>query len=300
MCLNSTYLYPALIHPTMNEFFRTHFGLVITFLGILLATSIVAYIMDRISKRFIEKAIKLIKGDPINYHFLRHFLSGVIYVIGISWAISSVPSLKAIATSLLGAAGILAVAIGLASQNALSNIISGIFIVIFKPFSINDRLRLRDNKLSGFVEDITLRHTIIRDFENRRIIIPNSVINQEIIINADFADDKICTFFEITVDVKSDIDLVKSILFDEAIKHPLRCDNRTPEDIEKGKPEILVRVIRIDEYGIRLRTWVWAKNSGDSFIISCDLFESVKKRFDQAEIRMPQVPQIKASNAEEV
>lgn len=284
----------------MNEFFRTHFGLVVTFLGILLATSIVAYIMDRISKRFIEKAIKLIKGDPINYHFLRHFLSGVIYVIGIGWAISSVPSLKAIATSLLGAAGILAVAIGLASQNALSNIISGIFIVIFKPFSINDRLRLRDNKLSGQVEDITLRHTIIRDFENRRIIIPNSVINQEIIINADFADDKICAWFEITVDVKSDIDLVKSILSDEALKHPLRCDNRTLDDIENGKPEILVRVIRIDEYGIRVRAWVWAKNSADAFVISCDMFESVKKRFDQAGINVPQVPQIKASNAEGV
>jgi small conductance mechanosensitive channel len=221
-------------------------------------------------------------------------------VVGISWAISSVPSLKAIASSLLGAAGILAVAIGLASQNALSNIISGIFIVIFKPFSINDRLRLRDNSLSGLVEDITLRHTIIRDFENRRIIIPNSIINQEIIINADFADDKICTWFEITVDTQSDIDLVKNILHEEGMQHPLRVDNRTAEDIEKGKPELLVRVLRVDEYGIRLRAWVWAKNSADSFIISCDLYESVKKRFDQAGISVPQVPKLKASKSEDV
>lgn len=282
----------------MNEVLSARIETVGTFLGILIATVIAAYLVDRASKRFIEKALKLIKGDPINYHFLRHFLSGLIYVIGIGMAIASVPSLKAVASSLLGAAGILAVAIGLASQNALSNIVSGIFIVIFKPFSINDRLRLRDNKLSGQVEDITLRHTIIRDFENRRIIIPNSVISQEIIINADFADDKICTWFEITVDIHSDIDLVKKIMAEEALKHPLHCDNRKPEDIEKGKPEILVRVLRIDEYGIRLRAWVWAKDSADAFIVSCDLFETVKKRFDEQGIIIPQVPQIKAKSIE--
>lgn len=284
----------------MNEVLAARLEIIGTFIGIIIATMIVAYIVDRASKRFIGKALKLIKGDPINYYFLRHFLSGLVYVIGISMAIASVPSLKAVASSLLGAAGILAIAIGLASQNALSNIVSGIFIVIFKPFSINDRLRLRDNKLSGQVEDITLRHTIIRDFENRRIIIPNSVINQEIIVNADFADDKICTWFEISVDVKSDIDLVKKILFDEALQHPLRVDYRTPEDIINGKPEVLVRVIRIDEYGIRVRAWVWAKNSADAFVISCDMFESVKKRFDQANVLVPQIPQIRTAKIEEV
>ncbi|HOY18564.1 MAG TPA: mechanosensitive ion channel family protein [Haliscomenobacter sp.] len=284
----------------MNEFLSAHIGTVGAFVGILLGTSIVAYIMDGVSKRFIEKATKLIKGDPIHYHFLRHFLSGLIYVIGISWAISAVPSLKAIATSILGAAGILAIAIGLASQNALSNIVSGIFIVIFKPFSINDRLRIRDNTLSGVVEDITLRHTVIRDFENRRIIIPNSVINQEIIINADFGDDKICKWFEIAVDTQTNIDLAKDILCEEALKHPLRVDNRKPEDIEKGKPEITVKVLRVDEYGIRLRAWIWAKDSTDAFTISCDMYESVKKRFDAAGISVPQVPKLKVPGAEEL
>ncbi|AEE52879.1 mechanosensitive ion channel family protein [Haliscomenobacter hydrossis] len=284
----------------MNEFLSAHIGTVGAFVGILLGTSIVAYIMDGVSKRFIEKATKLIKGDPIHYHFLRHFLSGVIYVIGISWAISAVPSLKAIATSLLGAAGILAIAIGLASQNALSNIVSGIFIVIFKPFSINDRLRIRDNTLSGVVEDITLRHTVIRDFENRRIIIPNSVINQEIIINADFGDDKICTWFEIAVDTNTNIDLAKDILCEEALKHPLRVDNRKHEEIVNGKSEITVKVLRVNEYGIRLRAWIWAKDSADAFNISCDMYESVKKRFDEVGISIPQVPKLKVPGTEEL
>jgi len=283
----------------MNELLSARLEIIGAFIGILLLTALVAYIMDGVSKRFIENATKLIKGDPIHYFFLRHFLSGLIYVIGISWAISSVPSLKALASSLLGAAGILAIAIGLASQNALSNVVSGIFIVIFKPFSINDRLRIHDNTMTGVVEDITLRHTVIRDFENRRIIIPNSVINQEVIVNADFGDDKICKWFEISVDTHTDIDLAKAILFEEALNHPLRIDTRKPEDIENGKPEVTVRVLRVDEYGIRFRAWIWAKNSADAFVISCDMYESVKKRFDQAGIEVPQVPRFNLPDTEE-
>jgi len=71
---------------------------------------------------------------------------------------------------MLAGAGILAVAVGFASQAALSNIISGVFVVIFKPFRVGDRLKI--NELTGVVEDITLRHTVIRDLENKRIIIP--------------------------------------------------------------------------------------------------------------------------------
>jgi len=100
------------------------------------------------------------------------------------------PNLRALASSFLAGAGILAVAVGFASQHALGNIISGVFIVIFKPFRVTDRVKLRE--LTGVVEDITLRHTIIRDFENKRIIIPNFLISEEIIVNSNFEDDRIC------------------------------------------------------------------------------------------------------------
>lgn len=95
-----------------------------------------------------------------------------------SWAVYETNALRTVATSLLAGAGILAVAVGFASQQALSNIVSGIMIVIFKPFRVNDRLNI-GTTFNGIVEDITLRHTVIRDFENKRIIVPNMVISQE-------------------------------------------------------------------------------------------------------------------------
>ena len=160
----------------------------VIFIASLAATLILAWLFNRLFSRFIKQSSIIIKNDPTNYQFLKHFISAIIYIVGLGVAVYSIPPLRNIATPLLGGAGILAVAIGFASQNALSNLISGVFIIMFKPFRVNDRLRIRDT-LAGIVEDITLRHTVIRDFENRRIIVPNSVMNQEIIINADFIAD---------------------------------------------------------------------------------------------------------------
>ncbi len=256
------------------------------FIGIFLATFLVAYIFNRLFKRFIKKSSLIMQNDPTNYQFLRHILSAIIYVLGFSWAIYSVPELKSVANSLLAGAGILAVAVGFASQHALSNVISGLFIVIFKPFRVNDRLRLR-NDLLGIVEDITLRHTVIRDFENRRILIPNAVISDEVIINSDFADENICLFFELRISYESDIDRVKAIIREEAMKHPLHLDVRKPEQIFAGEEVIKVRVIGLEEYFVKVRAWVWTKDNGHAWDLKCDLSEQVLKRFKEEGIEFP-------------
>ncbi len=273
----------------MTEFWQNKLITWGTFFGIIIGTLIVGWIVNRLFKRYINRSATIMNNDPTSYLFLRHSLRGLIYVLGFSLAAYSLPSLRGLAGSLVAGAGIFAVAIGFASQQALANIVSGLFIVIFKPYRVNDRLRLR-NTLVGMVEDITLRHTVIRDFENRRILIPNSVISEEVIINSDFADDKICKWLELTLIHDSDVDLAKAIMAEEAAAHPLHLDARTPEDIEAGKPEIMVRVIELNERGIRLRAYVWAKDTADAFAMSCDLLETIKKRFDEAGIRLTFLP----------
>ena len=123
------------------------------FLSIIIATVVCAFLINRFFLRLIRRSTHEMQNDPTNYQFLRHALNAIIYLVGFGIAIYTMPGLRALASSLLAGAGILAVAVGFASQHALSNIISGIFIVIFKPFRINDRLQVR--QLSGIVEDIT-------------------------------------------------------------------------------------------------------------------------------------------------
>jgi small-conductance mechanosensitive channel len=255
-------------------------------IGILILTFTVGYFFNRIFRRFLKKSSLMMRSDPTNYQFLRHAITAVIYMIGFGMAIFQIEELKAVAGSLLAGAGILAVAVGFASQHALSNIISGVFIILFKPYRINDRIVVKDT-LQGVVEDITLRHTVIRDFQNRRIVIPNSIISNEVIVNADLMDEKICRWVEIGISYDSDIQLAKEIMRDEALKHPLHIDNRSPEQIEQGDPEIVVRVIGFGESSVNLRAWVWAANQTDGFVLYCDLLESIKGRFDAEGIEIP-------------
>lgn len=256
-----------------------------TFLGIVAITILIGFLVNRFFVRLIRKSTEDMRNDATNYQFFRRVLVALIYIIGFSIAIYTMPNLRALASSLLAGAGILAVSVGFASQHALSNIISGFFIIIFKPFKINDRLKIRE--LMGVVEDITLRHVVIRDFENKRIIIPNSVISNEIIVNSDFVEDKICKWIDISISYDSDIDKAKEIMRDEVMNHKFHVDPRTPEQIENGDPEVPVRVVLLGDSSVNLRAWAWAKDSPDGFVMSCDLYESIKKRFDAEGIEIP-------------
>lgn len=252
--------------------------------GMFIATIIIASLISRFFKRMYKKPI-VQEHNPTNYLFLRHLSVGLIYTVGFGLALYQLPQFKALAGSLLTGAGIIAVAMGFASQHALSNIVGGIFIVIFKPFKVNDRLTIGPR--AGVVEDITLRHTVIRDFENRRIIIPNSVISNEVIVNADFTDEKICKWVDISISYESDLDLAKSLIEEEILAHPLITDNRSPEQLEANAPIVPVRVILLGDSGINLRAWAWVKDNPDAFALNCDVLESIKKRFDQSGIEIP-------------
>lgn len=257
-----------------------------TFGGIILATFLVAFLVRRFFKRLFQKATELTKTDPTKYHFLQHSISAIIYLTGFGIAIYSVPSLRTLASGLLAGAGIMAVAIGFASQQALSNVIGGLFIVIFKPFRIGDRLEIRTT-LTGVVEDISLRHTVIRDFSNRRIIIPNSVISNEVIINSNFGETKMVKWIDVTISYESDLAKAKQIIHDEIVGHPLHIDTRTPEEIANGDALAPVRVMLLADTGINLRGWAWAANAPDAFVLGCDVLENIKLKFDEAGIEIP-------------
>lgn len=262
------------------------YHLPIKIIFVLVVTIAAARIIGRMYGRFVEKNANNLNGDYTNYKFLQHSLSWIIYLLGFSFAIWNIPFLKPIAQSMVAGAGILAIAIGFASQQALGNIISGIFIVIFKPYKINDRISFKDG-LRGIIEDISLRHTVIRNFENQRIIIPNSVVSNEVVINSDFGEAKVCKLIDVGISYDSDIDCAKEIMAEEIAAHPDNIDVRTEEDLENGIPRVTVRVILLGESSINLRAWAWAENSAKGFTMHCDLLETIKKRFDKENITIP-------------
>lgn len=263
----------------MNYMYWTKVAIIIA--GAYLLTFIIRQILGVFIKRQSHK----INVDATNFSFIKNSISFVIYTSAIITLFYITPSLKSVSTALFAGAGVLAAIIGFASQKAFSNIISGIFILIFRPFRVRDIIEI--GAFKGMVEEITLRHTIIRNYENRRIIIPNAIISEETIINSNIIEEKIKKFIEFSISYESNIDLAKEIILEEAEKHPLLFDNRDDQDKKDGKPKVIVRVIHLGESGITIRAYVWAKNNDDAFAISCDMNESVKKRFDQTGIEIP-------------
>ncbi len=256
----------------------------LVFLLVLGLTILAAYLFRLFFNRFVIKSSRLIKNDPTNYKFLGHVLVAIIYIIGIGIAVYETSALRTLATSMLAGAGILALAVGFASQQALSNLVSGIMIVIFKPFRVNDRLNLQG--FNGMVEDITLRHTVIRDFENKRIIVPNTVISNEILINADLDDPLVCRFIEFTFNFDEDLSKVRAIMSEEISNHPEFIDKRTVEDIENGIPLVVVRAVKVLEYGVLMRAYAWAGDNGKAFVLGTDVTETILVRFKADNIKI--------------
>ncbi len=253
---------------------------------IIVAAYSVSFIIRKILGLFIKRKSLKMNVDPTNFSFLKNSISFIIFTVGLIAIFYITPSLKTVSKALFAGAGVLAAIIGFASQKAFSNIISGIFILIFRPFRVTDVIEIGSlNK--GIVEEITLRHTIIRNYENRRIIIPNSIISEETIVNSNIIEEKIKKFVEFDISYESDIDLAKKIIYEEAINHPLIYDNRSEEDKTNDRPIAIIRVIRLGEYSITIRAYIWAKNNDDAFVLNCDMNESVKKRFDKEGIEIP-------------
>ena len=79
--------------------------------------------------------------------------------------------------------GIVAVVIGLASQEAAGNLINGAMIMAYKPYKIGDFIVVTGHNVRGTVIDISLRHSVIETLEKTQMIVPNDIMNKAIIEN---------------------------------------------------------------------------------------------------------------------
>jgi small conductance mechanosensitive channel len=236
--------------------------------------------------KFLQRRAEQMNIDKTKYVFLKHVVTAVIYSMAIIAIIYTLPKFRSIAVSLFAGAGIFAAILGFASQAAFSNIISGVFMVISKPFKVGDRIEV-GNRYTGIVEDITLRHTVLRNFDNQRIVIPNSVMSSETIINAHLYDDVVRRNIDFIVDYQSNIDVVMKIMQEECESHPLCIDYRTKEDLEKTLPKVQVRLIQFGDSAITFRAYAWSANAFDAFDMHTDLNIIIKKRFDKEGIQIP-------------
>lgn len=252
---------------------------------ILLATLVVAAIVGRAFNRGISRIELRGHEDTTGLRFARRCVLALIYGLGGAWALVQVPELRIMGHSMLAGAGLLTIVAGLASQQVLSNIVSGVLIVIFRPFRLNDRISV--NGLTGTVEDITLRDIVLRDLENNRVVIPNAVIMSNSLTNFNHTDMRVKKRIDVGIGYDSDLDRAIACMVELVSSHPLRVDGRSPAEKQRGDAEVLARVTSLGDSAVIVSSWFWAANVADAYVVESDLLRSVKLRFDAEGIAIP-------------
>jgi small-conductance mechanosensitive channel len=189
---------------------------------------------------------------------------------------SLVPSLKALVAAFVAGAGVTALVLGFAAKSALANLVSGLFLAIYRPFHIGDKVTIEDEY--GTVEDITLRHTVVRTWEYKRLVIPNEKIDSMTLINYSIVDPLMLCTVELGVSYDTDIDLARRLILEEA--------NRCPHRLDKAD-EPWVRVISHSDFAIKLRLYVWVPDMDAAWLAKFWLLEHIKKRFDLEGVEIP-------------
>ena len=243
----------------------------------IIGTVIVAHVINRALVTYFKFASDKLKIDETTYTVVRRILTITIYIIGIAVVITLIPGLPDLMLGMAAGAGIAAIVIGFAAQKVLSNVFGGISIAIYRPFRVGDVVEMEDEY--GTIEDITLRHTVIRTWQNKMQIIPNSRISEDTIVNWTIEDLTVLWKVEFGISYDSDIDLARSIILDEIDKHP---DVMHEED-----KEAKVRVTELGDFAVKLRANFWVSDRPTAWGTGAEIRESVKKRFDREGVEIP-------------
>lgn len=270
----------------IEQDFPVHWYHLIAIGIIIIGTVVLTRVIRWLINKQLEKDSPRFAVDQTRFAFFKNALSLFIWIIALIAIIYTIPPFRNLAITLLTGAGIMVAIAGLAAQQAFSNIISGIFIVIFKPFRVGDLIRVGQSHY-GIVEDITLRHTVIQNFENKRVIVPNAVISADTVINESIVDSKVCRFIEYGISYDSDIDLAISIIQDVAMHHKYFFDNRTKAEKKSGLPAVVIRVSSFGDSSVNLKALVWTRDPLNAFEMHSDINKEVKRRFDNEGVEIP-------------
>lgn len=221
--------------------------------------------------------LKIIKKDKRFGKFDKSVQSFIISFINISLKclvlITALAHIGIPMTSMITLFGTASLAVGLALQGGLTNMVGGLMILVFKPFKVGDWIE--NNGISGSVDEITIFYTEISTLDGTKVVMPNgNLANSNIKNFSTNAKRKLCIDFSVSYD--SDIDKVKKILKNVIDKEKLVLKDE----------EVFIRLTNHADSALIFTVRVWTKNQ-DFWTLKFNLLENVKKEFDKNKITIP-------------
>ena len=223
--------------------------------------------------RLVSLALRRMFRETASLHRSLLIQRGVYYLLLALFVLAALQELGFDLGVLLGAAGILTVALGFASQTSMSNLISGLFLVGERPFSVGDLIKV--DTTVGEVLSIDLLSVKLRMFDNTFVRIPNeTIIKSQVSTLTKFSIRRID--LQIGVAYREDIAKVQQVLLDVAAKNPL-C-------LEEPQPLFLFQGFGDSAINIQFSPWV---RKEEYLNLKNSIQLEIKAAFDQEGIEIP-------------
>ncbi len=229
---------------------------------------ILGYVFSKLAGSLTERAV----GKKVNPHIGQISKKVVAYTI-IAIAFVTALDLFIEVSTLLAAAGIAGIAIGMAAQRSVSNIISGLFLLADQPFEIGDAVDIGGN--AGAVLDISLFSTRLRTFDNKYMRIPNDTVANAKIINFSYYDIRridISVGVAYKSDVGSAVDVLQGVI------------EGNSSVLVEPEPQVVVSGFGDSSIDLLVRVWV---QTSQIFTAKSELILSIKSALEDAGIEIP-------------
>ena len=200
-----------------------------------------------------------------------------VYVFAFVCYAHFIPALSGLGPASLASISVITVIVGFAAQNTLGNLIAGISLLLYRPFKLGDRLQVSapTGLETGVVESLTLGYTLLKTDDNRRVVVPNSLMASQTAINLTANDPRIICSVLIGINYHADIDKARGILLELAGKH------------SKSGQICGCPVMQLGNSGVVLSLDVWCADALTAITFRSDLLEQAVKRFSVEGIGIP-------------
>lgn len=232
----------------------------------ILLFTLICYIAN---EKIFQKVLN--KHNNLTNNFLFNFFRFFILFIGGFIFLSQYDKFEKILNVLLTNSALLVAVLGFALQNSIKNLIAGLMLISSDAFKVGDRIRLPDSKITGIIEEINLRHIIVKLVTNERAIVPNSTMNDAIVINNDIKEQITSYPIVIHLDINKNIELGKKLI-EEAIEENNNIIN---------KENTIVTISHLTNTDVELKSLIWTRDLNSSFTEISKLKIEIIKKFQQ-------------------
>ena len=239
------------------------------FAGIVLGAWLLSLVLGALAERAMSRAMRTShRMSSLMRDFISKSVRRIVVIIGVVVALSALEIEVGPLLAVIAGAGFV---IAFALQESLSNLASGIMILIYRPFDVGDSVEVAN--VSGSVKAMNLVSTTITTFDNKVVIVPNNSVWGGVITN-------------VTARPTRRVDMTVGIGFADDIEKAAQVINRVVKahDLVLEDPAPTIEVAKVSVSSVEFVVRPWSKTS-DYWTVKFDLTRQVKQEFDKEGIR---------------